>query len=63
MFAFLLISDAIVVSKIAAFPAGAHWLNGQLIGGNGHLPNCAKWLLIFYFLLDDRILNFCGWRT
>jgi len=37
-FEFLPRSDVIAGSKVAAFPAGIHWLNGQLIGGNGHLP-------------------------
>ena len=40
-FEFLPSSDVIAGSKVAALPAGIHWLNGQLIGGNGHLPRSA----------------------
>jgi len=36
-FEFLPRSDVIAGSKVAALAAGIHWLNGQIVGGNGQL--------------------------
>ncbi len=47
-------SDVIAGSKVAALPAGIHWLNGQIVGGNGHLP---RWVACVN-LFEGKVLNF-----